>query len=43
MKLYDYPYAPNPTKVRVYLAEKEIEVTRQHVNLLRGEQDDPAF
>ncbi len=43
MKIYVFPVAPNPTKVRLYLAEKaagggEIGLTEVMVNLLEGEQ-----
>lgn len=43
MKLYTAPFAPNPTKVELYLALREangsaIEVDRIIVNLLKGEQ-----
>ena len=38
MKLYYFPFAPNPTKVRVYLAEKGIEIERELVSLREGEQ-----
>ena len=38
MKLYYFPIAPNPTKVRVYLAEKGIELESVRVNLPEGEQ-----
>lgn len=43
MKLYDFPFAPNPRKVRVYLAEKGIDVPKVMVNLVHGEQREPAF
>ena len=43
MKLYDNPYAPNPRRVRVFLAEKNIEVPRVSVDLLKGEQRSPQF
>jgi glutathione S-transferase len=43
MKLYDFPYAPNPRKLRVYLAEKGLSIPRETVNLLQGEQNTPAF
>jgi len=43
MKLYDFPFAPNPRKLRVYLAEKGIEVPRVNVNLVKGEQNAPDF
>lgn len=41
MKLYQFPFAPNPRKVRVYLAEKGIEVPLETVNLPQGEQSQP--
>jgi glutathione S-transferase len=43
MKLYDNPYAPNPRRVRVFLAEKGIEVPRVAVDILKGEQRSPQF
>jgi glutathione S-transferase len=43
MKLYDYAHAPNPKKVRVYLAEKGIQVPLQQVDLTKGEQRSPEF
>src|SRR5436190_15498164 len=47
MKLYVFPIAPNPTKVRLYLAEKTaggamIDLPQVTVNLLEGEQRGPA-
>ena len=44
MNLYIMPVAPNPTKVRLYVAEKiaagsEIDVTEIRVNLVKGEQN----
>jgi glutathione S-transferase len=46
MKLYVFPVAPNPTKVRLYLAEKaaggaKIELTEIRVSLPEGEQRRP--
>ena len=46
MKLYIFPVAPNPTRVRLYLAEKaaqgsEIEIEQIVVNLPQGEQKLP--
>lgn len=38
MKLYTFPVAPNPTRLRVYLAEKGIAIEEVPVNLLEGEQ-----
>src|SRR5262249_35217616 len=43
MKLYDYPFAPNPRRVRVFLAEKGIEVPRVTVDITKGEQRTPQF
>jgi len=37
MKLYCFPVAPNPTKVRVYLAEKGIVIDEVLVSLPKGE------
>jgi glutathione S-transferase len=47
MKLYVFPIAPNPTKVRLYLAEKRaagaaIDVEEITVSLIEGEQKQPA-
>jgi len=42
MKLYFFPIAPNPTRVRIYLAEKGIEIEQVKVDLVRGEQKLPA-
>ncbi|MBY0563825.1 MAG: glutathione S-transferase family protein [Hyphomonadaceae bacterium] len=44
MKLYSAPYAPNPRRVTMFLAEKaivDIEVIR--LDLQKGEHRDPAF
>jgi glutathione S-transferase len=47
VKLYIFPIAPNPTKVRLYLAEKAaggavIDVPQIPVDLRQGEQRQPA-
>jgi glutathione S-transferase len=41
VKLYYFQVAPNPTRVRIYLAEKGIEVEQVLVNLREGEQRSP--
>ena len=46
MKLYVFPVAPNPTRVRLYLAEKReaggaIELEEARVSLPRSEQKSP--
>jgi len=43
MKLYEFPGAPNPKKVRVYLKEKGIEVPSATVNIIAGENRQPEF
>jgi len=43
VKLYDFAFAPNPRKVRVYLAEKGLALPIAPVDLLRGEHRTPAF
>jgi glutathione S-transferase len=43
MKLYDMGRAPNPRRVRIFLAEKGIEVPRQEVDLGALEQRSDEF
>ena len=43
MKLHEFPGAPNPKKVRVYLAEKGIDVASQPVDIITGENRKPEF
>jgi glutathione S-transferase len=43
MKLYDFAGAPNPKKVRVYLAEKGFTVATEQVNIVTGENRTPEF
>ena len=43
MKLYDYQLAPNPRRVRIFLAEKGITVPTVQVDLRAGEQFMPEF
>lgn len=43
MKLYDFVGAPNPKKVRVYLAEKGIKVPLEPVDILSGQNRTPEF
>ncbi len=37
MKIYDYTRAPNPRRVRIYLAEKGITVPYEQVDILKRE------
>src|SRR3546814_13218125 len=43
MKLYDAEWAPSPRRVRVYLAEKGIEIERVMVDLRSDEQRGDAY
>src|SRR3990172_1507626 len=43
MKLYDFSGAPNPRKVRVYLAEKGIKVPIEPVDIITGQNRQPEF
>ncbi len=43
MKLYDFELAPNPRRVRMYLAEKGISVPTVQINLRQGEQFHTEF
>jgi glutathione S-transferase len=43
MKIYDFVGAPNPKKLRVYLAEKGLSIPCESVNIMSGENRTPAF
>ena len=43
MKLYDGGRAPNPRRVRIYLAEKGLNVPLEQVDLGALAQKSPAF
>lgn len=43
MKLYDYKQAPNPRRVRMFMAEKGIEIETVQVNLMKLEQHSEAY
>ncbi len=43
MKIYDFVGAPNPRKLRIYLAEKGISVPTEQVNIVTGENRSPEF
>lgn len=43
MKLYDVAQAPNPRRVRVFLAEKGIDVPTVQVDMRAGEHKTPEF
>lgn len=43
MRLFDFDRAPNPRRVRIFLAEKRLDIPRVNVNLYRMEQLSPEF
>jgi len=43
MKLFDVTAAPNPRRVRIFLAEKGIDVPMVQVDMAKGEHKTPAF
>jgi len=43
MKLFDFELAPNPRRVRMYLAEKDLQMPSVQINLRQGEQFHAAF
>ena len=43
MKLYDSKLAPNPRRVRIFLAEKGISVPTEQVDIARAENRQPPF
>ena len=43
MKLYDMQIAPNPRRVRMFLAEKHAQIPTVQVDLMGGEHLSPAF
>lgn len=43
MKLYDFTLAPNPRRVRMFLAEKGVDVAMEQINTREGGQFSDAF
>ena len=43
LKLYNYSRAPNPRRVRIFAAEKGIELTLEEVDILAGQSRTPEF
>ena len=43
MRLYDFERAPNPRRVRIFVAEKGVDIPKVQVNLFDGEQLSPKF
>jgi glutathione S-transferase len=43
MKLYSYPAAPNPRRLHIFMAEKDLDIPFEPVDLMNGGQFAPAF
>ncbi|PCJ24978.1 MAG: glutathione S-transferase [SAR86 cluster bacterium] len=43
MKLYDYGQAPNPRRVKIFLAEKGVEYEIVNCDMMKGEHKTPEF
>ena len=43
MKLYDYPGAPNPRRVKIFLHEKDLAYEAVNCDMAKGEHKLPAF
>ena len=43
VKIYDFPFAPNPRRVRIFLAEKNIQMVYVHVDIMKGESRTVEF
>ena len=43
MKIYDSTLAPNPRRVRIFLAEKGIQVPYEQIDLAKGQNRSPEF
>jgi glutathione S-transferase len=43
MKIYDYKLAPNPRRLRIFLAEKQISVPFEEVDIFKGVNRQPEF
>ena len=43
MKLYDYPGAPNPRRVKIFAHEKDINLELVNCDMLKREHKTPEF
>src|SRR5260370_1499345 len=43
MKIYERPVAPNPRRLRIFVAEKGIKIPYEQVDILKGENRTPEF
>jgi hypothetical protein len=43
MKIYDFVLAPNPRRLRIFLAEKGLNVPNEQINIFEGKNRTPEF
>jgi glutathione S-transferase len=43
MKIYDFAFAPNPRRVRIFVAEKGLNIPYEQVSLFEGKNRTPEF
>ena len=43
MKIYNHPLAPNPRRLRIFVAEKGIKIPYEEVDILNGAGRSPEF
>ena len=43
MKFYDFTLAPNPRRLRIFLAEKGLNIPSEQINILEGKNRQPEF
>jgi hypothetical protein len=43
MKIYNHPLAPNPRRVRIFVAEKGLEIPYEDIDILNGAGRSPEF
>jgi glutathione S-transferase len=43
MKIYDFAFAPNPRRLRIFVAEKGLKIPMEQVDLLSGQNRTPAM
>lgn len=43
VRIHDFPFAPNPRRVRVFMAEKGIELPHVNIDLMQGEHRSAEF
>jgi glutathione S-transferase len=43
MKIYDFTLAPNPRRLRIFVAEKGLKIPTEQINILEGKNRTPEF